>query len=221
MVDPDPPPKINGYDRTEEKGPPEFVVKGPPQNEGEQNAMQDLGTHLRKKHQEAQGEKPFEEQVAGMKGPDQHFIRGCRNEKAGQKGLRPAIAESRHCQISDQTEAGGKDPGGQEEGPFGDAERLLGQHNEKPEEDAQFPMDSEMNRPREDGPDCPDIIRVVPENAALEEEEAKSPGKEEERRQMPHRLPSLSCRHYLQDGTTGGHSPHKGPKLTLGALIRR
>src|SRR5207244_10777795 len=96
MVDPDPPPKINGYDRTEEEGPPEFVVKGPPQNEGEQNAMQDLGTHLRKKHQEAQGEKPFEEQVAGMKGHDQHFIMCCRKEKAAQKGLRPAIVEYSH-----------------------------------------------------------------------------------------------------------------------------
>ena len=75
-------------------------------------------------------------------------------------------------------------------------------------------MDSEMNRPPEDGLDRPDIIRVVAENAALKEKEAKPPGNQEERRQMARRPPSLFCRHNLQDGTTGRHSPHKGPKVT-------
>ena len=65
-------------------------------------------------------------------------------------------------------------------------------------------MDSEMNPPPEDSLDRPDIIRVVPENAALKEEEAKPPGDQEERRQMPHRPPSLFCRHCLQDRRTGG-----------------
>src|SRR5438093_12352455 len=74
-------------------------------------------------------------------------------------------------------------------------------------------MDSEMNPPPEDSLDRPDIIRVVPENAALKEEEAKPPGDQEERRQMPHRPPSLFCRHHLQDRTTGGHGPHNGPEL--------
>ena len=97
MIDSQLPPIINGYDGIEEEGPPEFVIKGAPENDGEQSAMQDLGTHLRKENQEPQGEKPFEEQIAGMKRPDQHFIRGCRNEKAGQQGLRRAIAKSLQC----------------------------------------------------------------------------------------------------------------------------
>src|SRR5439155_21215691 len=103
-----------------------------------------------------------------------------------------------------EAEAGGKNPGGEKEGPFGDAKHLLGQGNEKPKKEAQFPMEREMNRPPEDGLDRPDIIRVVPENAALKEEEAKPPGNQEERRQMPHRPPSLFCRHCLQDRRTGG-----------------
>src|SRR5438093_6227829 len=74
-------------------------------------------------------------------------------------------------------------------------------------------MDSEMNPPPEDSLDRPDIIRVVPENAALKEEEAKPPGDQEEHRQIPHRLPTLVCRLLLQEKKTGGHWPPNGPKF--------